>query len=67
MYKQLLLTGCLLFGILTLFSACSNQEAEKKVEAPPLPTVSVRVEEIKELTAPSRLEEIGRASRRERV
>lgn len=59
MYKQLLLTGCLLFGILTLFSACNNQEAEKKVEAPPLPTVSVRVEEVKELTAPSRLEVVG--------
>jgi membrane fusion protein, multidrug efflux system len=59
MYKQLLLTSCLLLGSLTFFTACNNQEAEKKGETPPLPTVSVNVEELKELTAPSRLEVVG--------
>jgi len=59
MYKQLLLTSCLLLGCLTLFTACNNQEAEKKAEAPQLPTVTVNVEELKEITAPSRLEVVG--------
>ena len=59
MYTKLLLTSCLLLGSLTLLSACNNQEAEKKTEAPPLPTVSVSVEELKEITAPSRVEVVG--------
>lgn len=59
MYKQLFLTSCLLLGCLTLFTACNNQETEKKDEAPPLSTVTVNVEELKELTAPTRLEVVG--------
>ena len=59
MYKQLLLTSCLLLGSLTLFAACNNQEAHEKAETTPLPTVAVTIEELKELTAPSRLEVVG--------
>ncbi|RUM47918.1 MAG: efflux RND transporter periplasmic adaptor subunit [Desulfocapsa sp.] len=59
MYRKSLLTSCLFWGILTLLSACNNQEAHKDTDAPPLPTVTVSVEELKELTAPSRVEVVG--------
>lgn len=59
MYKKILLTSCLLLGSLTLFTACNNQEAHKEEKAPPLPSVTVKVEELKAITAPSRVEVVG--------
>ncbi len=59
MYKKILLTSCLLLGSLTLFTACNNQEAHEEAKAPPLPLVTVRVMELKAITAPSRVEVVG--------
>jgi len=59
MYRKLLLTSCLFWGFLTLLAACNSQEAHKETKADPLPTVTVTVEELKELTAPSRVEVVG--------
>jgi len=59
MFKQLLLTSCLLIGSLTLFTACNNQEAHKEAKAPPLPSVIVSVKELTAITAPSRVEVVG--------
>jgi membrane fusion protein, multidrug efflux system len=51
--------GVLLLSGIAFFSGCKGQEEHVKAEVPPLPTITVAVDEVREEVARSRIEVVG--------
>ena len=54
-----MLVGALLLSGIACFPGCKEQDEHSRAEAPPLPTISVEVAEVREEVARSRIEVVG--------